>query len=139
VPGETRAPFARASLAAAVVWATLALFLSIVPSYAGEILRTGNLAVLAAIAALALVASSGAQIAARRLGGAGRRDQAIGLVVLASGLVGLVAPAPLASLPLLAAAALAAGAGHGLAFVNPQHELNELAPAEATSAFIAAI
>lgn len=143
VPSAIRAPFARVSLTAAVVWATLALFLSIVPSYTREILDTSNLALLAAIAVLALLASSATQIAARRVAGSSRRDQAIGLVVLAAGSAAVVVAAPLASLPLLAAGAITAGAGHGLAFINAQQELNEIAPAErrgeVTSAFIACI
>jgi predicted MFS family arabinose efflux permease len=143
VPRRVRADFSRVSLTAAVVWATVALFLSIVPLYAAEILKTRNLALLAAIAAVALVASSGAQIAIRRLPAVARRDQAIGLLLLGAGLVALVAASPLGSLPLLLAGAVGAGIGHGLAFVNAQQELNELAPAdrrgEVTSAFIAAI
>jgi MFS family permease len=143
VPHEARSAFARVSLTAAVVWATLAIFLSIVPSYAAEILHTKNLALLAALAALALVASTVVQVAAHRVATPGRRPQAIGLVLLAVGLLAVVTAAPAHSLTLLAAGAVAAGAGHGLAFVNAQYELNELAPAErrgeVTSAFIAAI
>jgi MFS family permease len=143
VPREIRSPFLRVSLCAAVVWATLALFLSIVPSYASEILGTKNLALLAVIATIVLLASAAAQIAARRLAGGGRREQAIGLLLLAGGLVGVVVAAPLESLALLAVGAAIAGAGHGLAFINAQQELNEIAPAErrgeVTSAFIACI
>jgi MFS family permease len=143
VPTAIRAPFARVSLTAALVWAALALFLSIVPSYAGEILSARNLALLAAIAVLALLSSGGTQIAAQRFAGTPRRDQAIGLVLLAAGLAGVVVAAPLASLALLAAGAATAGAGHGLAFINAQQELNEIAPAEhrgeVTSAFIACV
>jgi hypothetical protein len=139
VPPDVRAPFARISLTAGVVWGTLALFLSIVPSYAGEILKTSDLA----LAALAPLASSGAQIAERRFGRPGRRDQAIGLVVVAAGLLLVVAASPAGSLALLAAGGLAAGTGHGIAFINAQQELNEIAPAErrgeVTAAFIAAI
>jgi peptidoglycan biosynthesis protein MviN/MurJ (putative lipid II flippase) len=89
------------------------------------------------------LASSGAQIAAQRFAGAGRRDQAIGLVVVAAGLAGVVVAAPLGSLALLASGAAAAGVGHGLAFMNAQQELNEIAPGErrgeVTSAFLACI
>jgi len=136
VPRRVRADFARVSLTAAVVWATVALFLSIVPLYAAAILHTHNLALLAAIAALALVASSCAQLV-------GRGGQVAGLLLLAAGLTAVVAAGQLGSLALLVAGAACAGAGHGLAFVNAQQELNELAPAdrrgEITSAFIAAI
>jgi MFS family permease len=119
------------------------LFLSIVPSYAATILKTKNLALLAAVAALALLASAGAQIVERRLAPNVRRDQAIGLVLLAAGLIAVVAAAPLGSLPLLVVGAVCAGAGHGLAFINAQQELNDLAPSErrgqVTAAFIAVI
>jgi MFS family permease len=143
VPSEARGVFARVSLTAGLVWATLALFLSIVPSYAGEALNTENLAVLAAVAALALFASSGAQIVARSFVPAGRGVQAIGLAVLAAGLAAAIAAGVSRSLALLVLGAAAAGVGHGFAFINAQQELNELAPGErrgeVTSAFIAAI
>jgi MFS family permease len=136
VPRDVRADFARVSLTAAVVWATVALFLSIVPLYAATILHTRNVALLAAIAALALVASSGAQLL-------GRHSQPVGLLLLAAGLIALVAAGPAGSLALLLVGAVCAGVGHGLAFVSAQQELNELAPAErrgeVTAAFIAAI
>ena len=143
VPAELQADFARVSLTAAVVWATVALFLSIVPSYVRTSLGTHNLALVAVIATGALVASCCAQIAAQRVEGRRRRDQAIGLTLLAAGLGMLVAAAPLGSLTLMLLAAIAAGAGHGLAFLNAQQELNDLAPAhgrgEVTAAFISCI
>jgi hypothetical protein len=124
------------------VWATLALFLSIVPSYAGELLGTRNLALLSAIAALALVASGAAQVTVARARKR-RRPEAPALVLLSAGLVALTVAGPAASLALLVAAAIAAGAGHGSAFVGAQQELNDLAPperrGEVTAAFIACI
>jgi MFS family permease len=143
VPREVLGPFVRVSLTAALVWATLALFLSVVPSYASALLDTTNAALLAALAALSLVASCAAQLAARRLVDPGRAPQAVGLATLASGLVLLVAASPAHSILLLALGSLAAGAGHGLAFINAQHELNELAPperrGEVTAAFVACV
>src|SRR3954470_20763075 len=65
VPAEIRVLFARVSLTGAVVWATAALFLSVVPSYAAELLDTSNLALLGAISAIMLAASCAAQILAR--------------------------------------------------------------------------
>jgi len=50
---------------------------------------------------------------------------------------------PLQSLPLLLVGSVVAGAGHGVAFLNAQQELNEIAPVEhrgeVTAAFIACI
>ena len=143
VPAELRADFARVSITAATVWATLALFLSIVPSYVRSTLGTHNLALIAVIATAALIASCGAQIAAQRFEGSRRRDQAVGLVLLGAGLGALIVAAPLNSLALMLVAASAAGAGHGLAFLNAQQELNDLAPqqrrGEVTAAFISCI
>jgi MFS family permease len=143
VPRELLPSFVRVSLTAGVVWATLALFLSVVPSYAGDLLDTKNVALLATLAALSVVASTAAQIAARTLVGPGRTPQAMGLATLAAGLVLLVVASPAHSLALLALGSLAAGAGHGLAFINAQQELNELAPperrGEVTAAFVACI
>jgi MFS family permease len=143
VPKEIRSSFGRVSLTAAAVWASVALYLSIVPLYAGRLLRTHDLALLAAISAIALVSSAVAQIVSQRRRSARRPSQAIGLAVLAGGLLALVLAAPLHSLALLVAGALAAGAGHGVAILNAQEELNEIAPeerrGEVTAAFIACI
>jgi MFS family permease len=143
VPPELRSDFARVSLTAAVVWAAVALYLSIVPSYARVSLDTENLALLAVVAAVALLASCAAQIAAQRFAGRRRRDQAFGLLLLTAGLGALIAGAPSHSLAVLLCGALAAGTGHGLAFLNAQQELNELAPSErrgeVTAAFVSCI
>src|SRR5262249_5843398 len=140
VPAEIRSAFARVGLRAATVWATVALCLSIVPSYAGDLLGSRDLALLGATAAAALAASCVAQLATYRLRLSVRRAQAVGLAVLTTGLVALVAAAPLHPLPVLLAGTLAAAAGHGLGFLGAQQELNDLAPAErrdeVTSAFI---
>jgi MFS family permease len=143
VPHEIRRPFLRVSLTAAAAWAAMALFLSIVPSYAADLLNSDNLALLALIAALALIASCAAQYVVTRRHGRPARDQAAGLALLGSGLVLLIVAAPLGSLPLMIVAGIAAGFGHGLAFLNAQQELNEVAPdqrrGEITAAFIACI
>jgi MFS family permease len=143
VPAEIRRPFLRVGLTAGAVWAAMALFLSVVPSYAEHLLSSRNLALVAAIAAVALVASFVAQAAVQRVEGSHRRDQVLGCALLALGLGGLVAAAPSGSIALLAAGAVVAGTGHGLAFLTAQQELNELAPGErrgeVTAAFIACI
>ena len=143
VPAALRRDFFRVSLTAATVWASVALLLSIVPSYAGDLLGTTNLALLALIASVALLASCVSQIVAQRFEGRRRPDQAAGLALLALGLGGLVLAGPFKSLACLLLGAVAAGGGHGLAFLNAQQELNDLAPSErrgeVTSAFISCI
>jgi MFS family permease len=143
VPREIRHDFGRISLTAATVWAAVALCLSIVPSYASDLLGTHNLALLGAIAAVALASSCVAQVVSQRLPLPVRRSEAAGLSLLAAGLAALALAAPLRSLAVLVAGSVAAGAGHGLGFLNAQDELNALAPAErrgeVTAAFIGCI
>jgi MFS family permease len=121
----------------------MGLLLSIVPSYAADLLGTANRALLALIAALALLASCAAQLVVTYREGQPPRDQAVGLGLLCAGLIVLIAAAPVRSLPLMIVGAIAAGFGHGLAFLNAQQELNEVAPqerrGEVTAAFIACI
>jgi hypothetical protein len=143
IPAEVRGAFFRVGITAGAVWATLALYLSVVPSYAKEILGTHDLALLAAIASTALVVSFVTQAVALRRRAAPQPSQAAGLGLLALGLAALALAAPLGSLALLLAAGAAAGLGHGVAFLSAQEELNELAPererGEVTAAFIACI
>ena len=143
VPAEIRGRFVLVSLTGGIVWAAVALYLSIVPSYAAGLLRTHDLALLAAISAVALLASCATQIVSQRREGSRGRDQAAGLLVLAAGMLGLVLASPVHSLALLVTGAIAAGAGHGLCYLDAQQELNELAPeerrGEVTSAFISVI
>lgn len=143
VPAGIRADFARVSLSAATMWASVALYLSVVPSYAGSMLNNHNLALLGAIAALALGASCAALAVAQRVHTPAQRSQATGLGVLALGLIALVIAAPLHSLALLLTGAIAAGAGHGVGFLHAQDELNAIAPGrrrgEVTAAFVCCI
>jgi hypothetical protein len=86
-----RDSFFRLGLTAGAVWAAMALFLSIVPSYTERLLATRDLALVAAIAALALLASFAAQAVIERRKGSHGRDQALGCILLALGLAGVVA------------------------------------------------
>jgi MFS family permease len=142
VPPEIRGGFWRASLTAGTVWMVAALYLSVVPSYAAKLLDTGNLALLGAIAGSLLAASCVAQlIVSRRDRAAGA--QPLGLALVVAGLVALVLAFPLHSLAALFASALLGGAGHGIAFLGAQAEINDLAPVErrgeVTAAFISCI
>jgi MFS family permease len=141
VPAEIKRPFLRVALTGGVGWAALSLYLSIVPSYASSLLQTHALALLAAVATTALLSSAASQSLAARRSGSWRRDQALGCVLIAVGMAGLIVAAPTGSFAVLLVGALIAGAGQGLAFLTAQEELNELAPeerrGEVTAAFIA--
>jgi MFS family permease len=143
VPAGIRRDFARVSLTAATVWASVALCLSIVPSYAADLLETGNLALLGTLSAVALGASCAGQILAQRRRWEARAAQSAGLALLAAGLLALAAASDLHSLTVLLLGAIAVGAGHGVAVLNAQDELNRIAPprhrGEVTAAFIGCI
>lgn len=134
VPREIRRDFVRLGLTAGLVWASLALYLSVVPSYVAGLLSTDNLALLGANSALACFASAGAQIwGQRRRGSASvnrQRWQAIGLALLAAGLVLMVVSSLTQSLVTVLLGAVVTGVGHGLGYLRAQDELNAVAPAE---------
>jgi predicted MFS family arabinose efflux permease len=143
VGADIRADFLRVGLTAGLVWGSLALYLSVVPSYVAELLSTDNLAVLGANSALACFASAGTQVWARRRGSRVHRSQAIGLGLLATGLVLLVASSLSHSLVTVLLGAVLTGVGHGYAFLHAQDEVNGIAPgnrrAEVTAAFVCCI
>jgi MFS family permease len=143
VPAAIRVPFARACLTCAAVWAVGALFLSVVPSYVGDLLDTGNLALLGAISATMLTMACLAQAFSLHGAVTPRRAQPAGLGLLIVGLAALVIAFPLHALVPVLAAAVLAGTGLGFAYFGAQTEINELAPderrGEVTAAFISSV
>jgi MFS family permease len=123
VPAGIRVQFARASITAAAVWSVAALYVSVVPSYAARLLTTHNLALLGAISAVMLGMSCATQLGFKNRD---ERVQPVGLLGLVVGLLLLVGCFPLHSLALLVAAAVFAGAGHGLAFLGAQAQINRI-------------
>jgi MFS family permease len=140
VPDAVRAPFARAGLTGAAVWAIGALFLSVVPSYAAELLDTSDLALLGAISAIMLAMACLAQAIAVRGTVTPSRAQPVGLILLVAGIAALLLAFPLRSLILVLVAAVLAGTGLGLGYFGSQATVNRLAPderrGEVTAAFI---
>ncbi|MBR7830664.1 MFS transporter [Actinospica sp. MGRD01-02] len=131
VPPAIRAPFLRVGLTGAVAWAVAAgLFLSVMPSYAGElVVRTSNLALLALLTSVVLLSSFAVQLLLRN-GAPPAGTQATGLVLLAVGLATLVVASPTHSMALLIVGATLAGTGHGAACLAAQDELTRIAPAD---------
>jgi len=143
VPQPIRSDFWRLGLTGGLVWASLALYLSVVPSYVAELLDTRNLVLIGANSALACFASAVTQIVAHRRPSRRRATQAVGLTVLAAGLVLLVVSAAVNLVALVLLAALVIGAGHGSTFLRTQDELNAIAPregrGEVSAAFVCCI
>jgi predicted MFS family arabinose efflux permease len=129
VPKDIRAAFTRVAVTGAAVWAVVALFFSVVPSFATERFGTHNLAVLGAISAVVLICSSISQVAVRD-SIEPHIAQAAGLGLLTAGLALLVVASFSDSPLVLIAASALAGTGHGLGFLGAQDDLNRLAPPE---------
>ena len=144
VPPAIRGPFLRAGLTGAAVWAVAAgLVLSVMPSYAGElVVHSKNLALLALLTSVVWLASFATQLLLRR-GAPPAATQAGGLILLAVGLAALVAAPPAHSWVLLVVGAALAGIGHGAAFLAAQADLTRIAPsdqrAEVSAAFYVCI
>lgn len=143
VPAEHRPEFVRASLVGAGGWIVGALFLSIAPSYTGELLGGDNLMLRAAPTATMLATACAAHAVALKADLSPTRIQRAGLALIAIGLAALVVAWPLHSLPILLVAAVCAGAGLGLSFGGSQTTVNQLAPrqrrGEVTAAYITVV
>jgi MFS family permease len=129
VPKHIRVAFARVAATGAAVWAVVALFFSVVPSFATERIGTHSLALLGAISSLVLICSSISQVASRDTIDP-RIAQAVGLGLLTAGLAALVLASATDSAIVLIAASALAGTGHGRGFLGAQDDLNRLAPPE---------
>jgi MFS family permease len=143
VPAPIRPAFARASVTCGCAWAVGALFLSVVPSYAADLLDTGDLALLGAISAVMLATACLAQALCLHGAITPARAQPLGLGLLIAGIAALLAAFPLHALPPVLAAAVLAGTGLGFAYFGSQSAINGLAPperrGEVTAAFITCI
>lgn len=129
LPHEIRSVFVRATLPAAVAWATVGLFQSVVPSWIAQLLGMSNLLIGAAAAALVMSCSVVAQLSMRGLDPL--VAQRIGTVLLFAGMSGLFVVDRFPSLPLLIVVSIVVGVGHGLAFAAG---MQRVSTAVATSA-----
>jgi MFS family permease len=143
IPAVMRTSFWRVSLTAGLVWASLALYLSVVPSYVADLLSTSDLALIGATSAVPCLVSAATQVCVRRTSAGRRTSQAAGLAVLAGGLVLLIWSAGTHRLVTVLLGAVLTGLGHGIAFLHAQDELNDLAPAsrrgEVSAAFVCCV
>ena len=143
VPAGKRVEFARAGVTGAASWSIGSLFLSVVPSYAGTLLHTRNLALLGAVTSVMLGSAAAAQAWCQRNRTPPAVAQTLGLLSVVAGLAALVGAFPARSLAVLLVAAVLGGIGLGLGAIGAQTEVNALAPperrGEVTAAFLACI
>ncbi|MGV9833747.1 MFS transporter [Nocardia niigatensis] len=126
IPAGMGAVFAAAGTGAFLGFAVVGVFLTLIPAYAATLSGSANLVVGGAAAALLPAAWALAQLL-----GYGKSERALdftGFPLLAVGLGLLAVAGAVSSLPLLVAATMLAGAGHGLVFLSGLTAINAAAP-----------
>ncbi|MGF7121544.1 MFS transporter [Rhodococcus sp. AG1013] len=116
IPRAIRSVFLLATVPAAIAWAAVGLFQSVVPSWIAEMLGMSNLLVGAATAALVMSCSVVAQLGMRGLDPL--VAQRLGLGLMCAGMLGLSVVDRVPSLALLLVVTAGVGIGHGLAFTG---------------------
>jgi MFS family permease len=126
IPQAARRVFLVSGSANFLAFAVTGLFLALIPSYVATLARSGNLVLGGGAVAVMIACSVGAQVAAH-----GRRSpatHAVGLCLLATGLILLATAGAVSSLPLLLAATAIAGVGQGLTFLAGITDVTAAAP-----------
>lgn len=132
VPGEVRATFVRAAIAAFAGFAVLGLFTAVAPSFLGEILGVRNSAAIGAVVFAVFLSSTLGQLALEKI--RGPRGLVVGCLGLVAGMAVLAAGLALSSLTLLVAGGCIAGAGQGLSFRAGLAAVSSESPADRRAA-----
>ncbi|MEU5431992.1 MFS transporter [Streptomyces sp. NPDC020719] len=136
VPPSVRPAFVPAAMAGFTGFMTLGLFASVAPSFLKELVGVSDPAVAGTVVFLAFAASTAGQLLMGRVGV--HRALPWGCVALVAGMALIASALIAASLPLLVAGAVTAGAGQGLSFRAGVTMVSEHSPpdrrAEITSA-----
>ncbi|WP_326693205.1 MULTISPECIES: MFS transporter [unclassified Streptomyces] len=137
IPAAMRTVFMTSGSANFLAFGVIGLFLTLIPTYVATLTGSTNLLLGGGTSALMLASSVAVQLIT--YGRRPRHLQLAGLPILAAGLGLLVMVGNTPSLELLLAAAVLAGAGHGLVFLGGLTTVNNNAPstrhAEVLSSF----
>ena len=140
VAPSIRRPFSIASLAAFISWSTFALFIALVPAFLSKALDLHNLVVGAVVVTLIQIGSVSASLAGQGL--PFRTAIVTAMAAMGAGVWLLLLGIALDSEPLIALAALIAGAGGGLGYLTGLGIIGAISPpehrAETLSAFLVA-
>lgn len=128
VPPSVRPAFVPAAMAGFAGFATMGLFTSVAPSFLSEVVGVSEPAVSGTVVFSVFAASTAGQLLMGRVGV--RRALPWGCVVLVAGMALISWALLAASLPLLVAGALTAGAGQGLSFRAGVTEVGAHSPPE---------
>lgn len=126
IPAEARPIFLVSGVANFLAFAVIGLFLALIPTYVATLAHSSNLVLGGGAVTLMIACSVLAQVTA--YGRQSRPLQVTGLCLLGAGLVLLAIAGAVSSLPLLLAATVTAGAGHGLVFLGGLTDVNNAAP-----------
>lgn len=136
IPAGLRRLFGTAAATGFLAWAVAGLFLAVIPAILGRTAHTGNLAVTGGIAGAVLACSVLTQPLVRRCGA--KRAQLGGLAALLGSLLALALTGG-GSMSVTLAAAVVAGAGHGLAYGGSTAAVDTVAPDSRRGAINAAL
>jgi MFS family permease len=128
VPADLRGAFTRAAIAGFAGFAVLGLFTAVSPAFLSGVLHNPNRALVGVAVLVLFLGSTAGQVLSVRL--SERRAMIAGCAALIAGMVLIGASLPLASLPVLLAGAVVAGAGQGMGFRAGLAALTAAAPAE---------
>ena len=142
VPGPMRSSFNIAAVTGLLGWAALGLFLALLPSMTESAIPQSSTLASGLIVGSVLVVSAAVQLLAPKL--QPRAAQTIGLTLMGIGTALLLSsnlPSLSAStaLVLMATAALATGAGHGLSYWGANREIDVLTPSRQRAGITAAL
>ncbi|MCO7175751.1 acetolactate synthase small subunit [Sporolactobacillus kofuensis] len=135
VPYTIMKRFYLSGMTSFIAWSIMSLMLSIIPSYADELVGSANLAVAGVIVALVLSVSTISQIVLKRL--PLQQLSIVGFIVMIAGLVALVAVLETKSLIFLFLTTVLIGFGHGPAFAGSLALTNHISPNESRGDIIA--
>ena len=142
VPGPMRSSFNIAAVTGLLGWAALGLFLALLPSMTESALSESSTLTSGLIVGSVLVISAAIQLLAPKL--QPRAAQTIGLTLMGLGAALLLSSnlpslGALGALALMAAAAVATGAGHGLSYWGANREIDVLTPSRQRAGITAAL
>ncbi|TGA98926.1 acetolactate synthase small subunit [Sporolactobacillus shoreae] len=135
VPHSIRNRFYLSGMTSFIAWSIMSLMLSIIPSYADQLVGSSNLAVSGAIVALVLSISTISQVILKRL--SLQKLVILGFVLIILGLVALVMTLSTKSLLFLFLTTILIGFGHGPTFAGSLALTNHISPDQSRGDIIA--
>lgn len=126
VPADIRFLFIIGAMTGFITWSVSAFYTSLVPSYVSDLMGIKNLILTGGVVFVMLAISAMTQLFFKGL--SLQRSMTFGLLLLITGLAGIVVAVPLQSMSFLLIGTIIIGFGWGLAFMGSMALVNEVAP-----------